>query len=116
MSDNGHGIDLSALALDLLRWEKKRRELDELEAAIRDTVLQLGKSQTVGNVRASFSGGRKTYDYKAAADGHPMVNDATLEQFTTPKVDWRGICKHAGIDEVPVLRETPPRVSLKLTN
>jgi len=108
-------MDASALAMDMLKWERKRRELDELEQAIKDAVLQLKQTQTVGNVRASFSKGRKTYDYQAAADGHPMVSDATIALFTTPKVDWRGICKHAGIDDgIPVKSESPPSVSLKL--
>jgi hypothetical protein len=109
-------MDASALARDLLRWEQKRRELDELEAAIKDSVMQIGQTQTVGNVRATYNKGRKSYDYQAAADGHPMVSEATVELFTTttPKIDWRGICKHAGIEDVP-FKQGVPSVSLKLT-
>jgi len=106
-------MDASALARDLLRWEQKRRELDELEAAIKDSVMQIGQTQTVGNVRATYYKGRKSYDYQAAADGHPMVSQATVELFTTPKIDWCGICKHAGIEDVPFKQGTPS-VSLRL--
>ena len=110
----GDTMDASALARDMLKWEQLRRQLDELEEAIKDSVLQIGQTQTVGNVRASYSKGRKSYDYQTAADGHPMVSEATIALFTTPSVDWRGICKHAGIDDVPIKSQSGPSVSLKL--
>jgi hypothetical protein len=50
----------------MLKWEEVRRELDALEAEIKSAVLELGKTQTVGNVRATFSAGRKSYDYQGA--------------------------------------------------
>jgi len=97
----------------MLKWESIKKDLAIYEDAIMDTVLALGKTQTVGNVRASYSGGRKTYDYQAVAEDHPMVSEATVRLFTEPKVDWRGICKHAGIDEVPFTKSAP-RVTVKL--
>jgi len=106
-------IDLSALASAMLEWEAKKKELDEIEAEIREAVLLIGKTQTVGNVRASYSAGRKTYDYEEGARGHPMVSEATIRLFTTPKVDWKGICGHAGIDDVPY-KESGPSVTLKI--
>lgn len=106
-------IDLSSLAQTMLQWERAKKQLDDIETAIQDAVLQIGKTQTVGNVRASYSKGRKSYDYQAAADGHPMVSSATIELFTTPKVDWRGICKRVGIDDVP-FTQSEPNVSVKL--
>ena len=111
--DTDTGPNLSALAADMLKWERLRRELDELEWAIKDTVLQLGKTQTVGNVRATFSKGRKSYYYQAAAEGHPMVSDTTLSLFTKPIIDWRGVCNHVGIDDIP-FSEGEPSVSLKI--
>ena len=109
-------MDKSELAALMLQWESVQKRADGMKAAIADAVLQLEETQSVGNVRATYSGGRKTYDYQEAADGHPMVNDATVELFTTipaPKVDWRGICKHAGIDNVP-FTESAPSVTVKL--
>lgn len=113
---NTHTIDLSELARLMLTWEKLNNDLAVYENAIMDTVLTLGKTQTVGNVRASYSGGRKTYDYQEAADGHLMVSDATKKLFTIipePRIDWRGICKHVGIDIIPFTK-SPPRVTVKL--
>jgi hypothetical protein len=108
------GPDLSALAMDMLKWERMKRALDELEQAIKDTVMQLGKTQTVGNVRATYSKGRKTYNYEAAADGHPAVTDATIVLFTERKINWKDICEHVGIKDVPIEKQSPPSVSLKL--
>ena len=100
----------------MLEWEQLRIQLDALEDEIKGAVMEIGTTQTVGNVRASFSNGRKSYDYKSAADGHPMVSQATINLFTKhldPVIDWRGICKHAGIDDVP-FTQSNPSVSVKL--
>jgi hypothetical protein len=106
-------MNASALATKMLEWEQKRLELDALEADIKAAVIELGKTQTVGNVRASYNKERKSYDYRGAAEGHMMVGDATVALFTTPKIDWRGICKHVGIEEVP-FTQSSPSVTVKL--
>ena len=109
-------MDASTLAAQMLDWESRKRELDKLESEIAATVLEIGKTQTVGNVRATYSAGRRTFDYETAAVEHPMVSEATISLFTETKVitDWKKICDHAGIDEVPVLKQTEPSVSVKL--
>ena len=57
-------MDMSYLAEKMLEWEKLQRRADELKAMIIDTVLHIEKTQTVGNVRASYNKGRKKYDYE----------------------------------------------------
>ena len=107
-------MDMSYLAKKMLEWEQARRMCDELEAAIRDSVLQLGKTQTVGNVKATYSKGRKRYDYfQAGGAASPGI---VLECTTTPapKTDWRAVCKAAGITEIP-FTQSDPSVSVKLT-
>ena len=106
-------VDMSELANLMLEWEIIKKKLDEVEAAIKASVLQIGKTQTVGNVRASFSNGRKRYDYKSAAEGHNMVSQETISLFTNPVIDWRAICKHVGIDDVP-FTQSDPSVTVKL--
>jgi len=106
-------IDMSALAKLMLDWEQVQQRADEIKEAIQDAVLQICKTQTVGNVRATYSAGRKSYDYREAADGHPMVSNATIGLFTTPSIDWRSICKHVGIEDVPFV-QGDPSVSVKL--
>jgi len=105
-------MDASELAKQMLRWEQVRRQLDEIEAAIKDSVLEIGKTQTVGNVRASYSKGRKTYDYKTAIDGRNFESDA-LVPFETVEVDYRAACKALGVDDVP-FTQSAPSVSVKL--
>ena len=112
-------VDMAALAQMMLDWEAAKARLDELSVLIEDDVLKIGKTQTVGNVRASFSKGRRSFDYEAGAKDHPMVSDATLSLFTVvpetpaPYVDWRGVCKHAGIYDVP-FTQGDPKVTVKL--
>ena len=109
-------MDNSELAMKMLAWEQAKKSLDTLEKEIEEAVLALGKTQTVGNVRATFSNGRKTYDYETAAVEHPMYHHATRELFTkvVETVDWKAVCEHMGVNEVPVLKQTEPSVSVKL--
>jgi len=109
-------MDKSELAALMLQWESVQKRADKMKAAIADAVLQLEETQSAGNVRATYSGGRKTYNYQEAADGHPMVSEATVSLFTTtpePRTDWRGICKHVGVEDVP-FTTSEPSVALKL--
>ena len=111
-------MDATKLAMKMLEWGKLQQEASTLAAEIEAAVLEIGKTQTVGNVRASYSGGRKSYDYQAAADGHIHVSPATVSLFTTiipetKSVNWNGICKHAGIEDIP-FTQSAPRVTVKL--
>ena len=105
----------SELAMKMLEWEQMRNRLSAIEKEIQDAVLALGKTQTAGNVRATFSNGRKTYDYESAASFHPMFNEATRALFTQTieKVDWKAICEHMGVDDLP-FTQTEPSVTVKL--
>ena len=102
------------LAQAMLTWERSRRELDELEGKIKNAVLQLGKTQTVGNVRATYSKGRKSYDYRAA-----LALDADNPDVMKPwgkisvSYDYRQACKDLKIEDIPYT-EGKPSVGLKL--
>lgn len=117
------GIDLSNLAQQMLNWEKKRRELDELEEAIRDTVLQLQKTQTVGNVRATYSKPRNSYDYEGPVQQRMETGEeidqelyfTVLEHTSTRTVtDWRAVCKALRVEPDVTPGEGPGSVSIKL--
>lgn len=105
--------DASQLARLMLLWEEKRRALDELEAAIKDTVLALGKTQTVGNVRATYSNPRKSYDYETPCQ-EVMIDRAILLAHSKTVTDWRAVCKAAKIDPIVTPGEGPGSVSIKL--
>ena len=111
-------MDATELAEKMLYWERAQRKADALAAEIQAAVLEIGKTQTVGNTRASYSAGRKSYDYQAAADGHKWVSEVTVFLFTTivpqtENVDWRGICQHVGIEDIPYT-QSAPSVTVKL--
>ena len=107
----------SELASKMLEWESRKIEMDALEADIRSAVLGLGKTQTVGNVRATYSAGRRSFNYQAAAERHPMVSTTTVGLFTTTKIitttDWKAICEHVGAEDAP-FTQGDPSVSIKL--
>jgi len=111
-------MDARLLAQKMLDWGKLQQEASTLAEEIRAAVLDIGKTQTVGNVRASYSRGRKSYDYQEAADGHIMVGEATVRLFTTiipetKRVDWKSLCLHSGIEDIP-FTQSEPSVKVKL--
>ena len=108
-------MNAKELAEKMLEYSDAQAKANRLREEIVAAVLEIGKTQTVGNVKAQFRNGRKTYDYRAGADD-PRVSEAAVAQFTTqppPRVDWRGICKHVGIDNVP-FTVSEPSVSVSL--
>ena len=108
-------LEGSALAQAMLEWESRRRELDALEEVISRSVLAMGESYVVGNVRATYSKGRITWHYEDAAKNHPMVNEATINLYTKQVVDWREVCKHVGIEGTDIpFTQASPSVTLKL--
>ena len=84
-------MDNSQLATLMLDWEITQRKADELAAQIKAAVLTLGKTQVVGNVRASFSAGRRTFDYRAAvlnAEANGLLEPGSLAPWEVEKVDY----------------------------
>jgi hypothetical protein len=103
----------SELAHKMLHYEEVKRKCDELEREIKDAVMWLEESVEVGNVRATLRGGRKTYDYQAAADGNPLVAAETVSRNSELKVDWKAVCEEANIKDIP-FELSNPTVSIKL--
>lgn len=105
----------------MLQWETRRRELDALETEIAAAVLELGKTQTVGNVRASYSAGRKAYDYEGAfydqlecaEFGQQHHLELIKNKHRKEVFDYRAICSDAEITEIPFTQGNPS-VSVKL--
>jgi len=101
-------VDANELAQKMLEWGEKHLELALLTAEIESAVLEIGKTQNVGNVRASYSKGRKSYRYNEAGQTAPP---ATIEQHTkivtTHSVDWKGICQAANIKDIPFTQGEP---------
>ena len=131
-------MNMSELANKMLQWEEQKRKLDDLEAEIAYVVLNLGKTQTVGDVRATYSKGRAKYDYETPGsqasqekidlyteeeefiDWEGLAreykpNEMTIHRFTEYEkiIDWRMVCKVAGIEPI-VESQGKPSARLKL--
>lgn len=109
-------VDAYVLARLMLRWRAQREKLDQTEEEIKALVLKAGKTQTVGGVRATFSKGRRTYDYESAAEGAGLDNETwnrLVVAHTKPVTDWRALCEAAEIKEIPCVQASPS-VSVKL--
>ena len=106
------------LAMKMLEWGELAEKLAALEEEISAEVLTIGKTQTVGNVRASFNNGRTTYDYEQTAmrygDGKGYVFDNVVSAYTMPVTNWRDVCKHFEIVDPVVKSQSEPSVKLKL--
>lgn len=84
-------MNASELASAMLAWENAQRLADALRAKIEAAVLKIGKTQTVGNVRASYMAGRRTFDYEAAVKGAldaGWLEPGDLAPFETPDIDY----------------------------
>lgn len=109
-------MNATELAKAMIEYEELQRKLDVLGDQIKATVLELGKTQTVGNLTASYSGGRKSYDYETAAVESPLVDETLIVSYTTEKIvkstDYRTLCADLKI-EAP-FTQSDPSVTLKI--
>ncbi|MCP4541184.1 MAG: hypothetical protein GY832_28960 [Chloroflexi bacterium] len=106
-------MDAKQLAIKMLEYSDAQAKADELRDEIATAVLELQKSQTVGNVKATYYKGRKSYRYAEAWERDGEASDVDIELFTKVSYDYRKACKEAGIKEIPYSQATPS-VSVKL--
>jgi hypothetical protein len=101
------------LAYAMLDWKVATQEANELAEKIKQYVLELGKTQTVGNVRASYSKGRTKHHYDEAwLLAGKTVRDVPGE-FQKVSYKWKEACEDAGIEDIPASPGTPS-VTVKL--
>ena len=103
-------MNTNELAQKMLDWGKAKLDLDALEMEISEAVLELEKTQTVGNVRASYSAGRETKDYDAVHDQIPLD---IIEKYSRVETAWAKACEEAGV-VAPVKSKSLPSVTVKL--
>lgn len=118
-------MDATELAKKMLEWRDAQARADLLKMDIEAAVLELGKTQTVGSVRATYSAGRKAYDYQTAVEkawyDATVANDNTRENLfqdlvnkcSITKYDYRAVCEGANIDNIP-FTQSAPSVALKI--
>ena len=77
-------MNASELANKMLAWECLKMDLDRLGADIEKAVLEIGKTQTVGNVCAPYSAGRKKYDDRRRRRGYQVPTRRRLRAHSLP--------------------------------
>ena len=104
-------VQLTKLFVERAELIARMAEIDEQITA---HVLEVGETVSIAGQKATYYKPSVSYDYQAAAEGHPMVSDTTIGLFTTVKeyVSWQKICEHAGIEDIP-FTEKPARVAIK---
>jgi hypothetical protein len=102
----------------LMEWGVARRALEELEQQIKDEVLMRGKTFSTHAVTASYSGGRRRFDWLESGKQAPieiMVRHTTQPPrppVPDPVTDWKAVCKEAGIE--PTFTKSAPSVKIKV--
>ena len=113
---------MNARELDqaMLDYQVAAEALAVLGDKIMAAVMELKLTHKIGSLTASYSGGRKTYNYAAAwstwgSESGVNIADYTKTEFD-PIVDYNAACKAAGIkqDDVPSVK-SKPSVSLKMS-
>ena len=112
-------MDSKELAQKMLAWGELQEQAAELEAEIKAAVLEIGKTQNVGNVRATYSNPRKTYqsweqavlEKETENNGFPYAD----YEVKTVTVDWQKLATDYKIERKAWVDETAkPSVTLKI--
>ena len=117
-------MDSKELAHKMLEWGALMEAAEARKQEIIEAVLEIGKTVTNGNVRATYSNPRKTYEswQDAVARERNIGEDAEVivlvENFTTipaPYTDWAAIGSAIKIERLSWVDETAkPSVTLKI--
>jgi len=129
-------MNASELAAKMLEWEVKKNELDTLETEIKQAVLELQSTQKAGSVVASYSSGRREFDYETPGKtapleiveanttkneyvdweaAKPLIDPDIVTEFTRieEKVNWSAVCKDAKIKPL-VIKDGTPSVTVNI--
>ena len=104
------------LARKMERWAKLKRILNPLEKEIKAEVLELKRSQQHKNVKATFTNGRREFNYQEIAK-ELEAPEKLVETYTKSSTDWRKVCLALIADEDVMDKHSKPgkpSVSLKL--
>ena len=108
-------MDATELAKKMLEWQEAQARADLLKMDTEAAALQIGKTQTVGNVRATYSAGRKSYDYAEAWRARGYGTGVDIEQFQKVTYDYKAACEAAGITQADIpFTQSAPSVMLKI--
>ena len=103
------------LAKLFIAYEEAQQKANAFRQMIETEVLALEKTQVVGNVRATYYSGKKTYDYGEAWFTHGRNTGVDIEDFQKVTYDYKKACEAARIDKdlIP-FTQSLPSVTVKL--
>ena len=87
-----------ALHTKMARFRKLKIELDQLQAEIKEEVLEIGETVRGDGICVTFTKPRHSYDYVGFCDQYE-VPLATMKKFTKSVTDWRAIALDLGIED-----------------
>lgn len=105
-------LSATQIAQLILDWGQKKKELDRLEAQIQEACLPLARTQTVGDVRASYRKESVAQDWKTAWNT-ARDNAPVPAEYCKLIPDYRAACSAYTIYEAPEIIR-PATVTLKL--
>lgn len=110
-------MESTELAKKMLEWGELKTQLDALEEEIQQGVLEARKTITVGNVRATYSNPRKTYQAwdDAVLESAPDGFDPKTYEVVTVAIDWKKAAADNSIERKSWVDENAkPSVSVKM--
>lgn len=110
-------MESNELAKKMIEWGELKSQMDALETEIKTAVLAIGKTQTVGNVRATYSNPRKTYQAwdEAVMQAEPDGFNPKMYEVVTVTTDWQKAAADFGIERKSWVDEgAQPSVTVKM--
>ena len=101
------------LAEKMEAWKEAILVAESLAEKIKAEVMELGKTQKVRGVVATFSNGRGKYDYLAAVE-QAAVPVSVMSKYSTLVFDYKAICNNEGIAVDDFYTAGTPSVTLKI--
>ena len=105
-------MNTTEFAQAMIDWKKLNTEIEELEEEIKAYVLEQKKTQNIGDVRATYSKGRTTYDYEFSA---VQANATVEEKHRSEHIDWNAVCKDNNVSDLVIAKQSDPSVRIKIT-
>ncbi len=99
-------IDQVFLAKQMLKWLELKQALEGVEYSIKEQVLAEGKTVVIAGVRAKYSKGSTSYNYKEAVmaahkRGDPNITDELFRRVAEAKVALITQADSIAIDILP---------------
>ena len=107
-------MNATELAQLFVNYAEAQKQLDAMRVQIEAAVLDLGESQKIAGVKATYYNPTIETDYEAAARAHGAPQ-SLIKMHSTTKVTtaWKAVAEEAGADLSAYQTTKPARVVVK---